>query len=67
MQERTARLGRWSLWTLAAALPLGLAALLVTRRRRRGDALVAWWRQRERLRINGHHVGDAARRDDLFV
>jgi len=67
MQERTARLGRWSLWTLVAALPVGVAAVLVTRRRRRGDNLEAWWRRRAHLRTNGHHAGDAARRDDLFV
>ena len=70
MRARTATLGRWSLWTLAAALPLGCAALFLAWRRRRSDDYVAWWRQRELARANGRRLGpthDRVRRDDLFV
>jgi hypothetical protein len=70
VRHETARLGRWSFWTLVAALPLGCAAFLLARRRRRADDFEAWWRQREELRGNGHlpgHVRASGRRDDLFV
>jgi hypothetical protein len=66
MRYRTAGLGRWTLWTLAAALPLGCAALLLAWRRRRDGQYEEWWRHRERLRANGHHH-DLARKGDLFV
>jgi hypothetical protein len=69
MPHRTAGLGRWTLWTLVAALPLGCAAFFLSRRRR-ADSYEEWWRQRERLRGNGHHQApahDRVRRDDLFV
>jgi len=62
---------RWSLWTLAAAVPLGCAAFLLARwRGPKLDDFEDWWRQREHLRTNGHHAaesGGTARRDDLFV
>jgi hypothetical protein len=66
---QTAKVGRWTLWTLAAALPLGCAAFFLAERRRLND-LEAWWTQRERIRANGHALPPArerARRDDLFV
>ena len=66
MRYRPAGLRRWTLWTLAAALPLGCAALILAWRRRRSDDFEEWWRQRERLRANGHHY-DLARKGDLFV
>jgi len=62
--------GRWTLWTLAATLPLGFAAFFLAKRWQPVDDFEAWWRQREHVRSNGHHVAlprDRARRDDLFV
>lgn len=70
MRLRIATWGRWSLWTLAAALPLGCAAFFLARRWQPVDDFEDWWRQRDKLRTNGHHIGEArgtARRDDLFV
>lgn len=61
--------GRVSLaWSVAAAIPLGSAALLVLWLRRRrpkqqADDYEEWWRHRERVRANG----DAAGRSELFV
>jgi hypothetical protein len=68
---RRATLTRWSLWTLAAALPLGCAAafVLARRGRRAADDYEHWWQSRERLR-NGNHAAfpqDRLRRDELFV
>jgi len=69
MRYGSADLGRWSLWALAAILPLGCAAFLLARHRRESAELDEWWGQRERVRANGHHVEAARviRRDDLFV
>lgn len=70
MRHQTAKLGWWSLWALAAAVPLGCAAFLVTQWRRRPDDFETWWSHRERARTNGHDLPPArgrARRDDLFV
>jgi hypothetical protein len=61
---------RLSLWTLLAVIPVGCAALVVTRRRRTADDFEAWWRSRQRLRDQLDHAmpsNDGARRDDLFV
>ena len=65
-----AGLGRWSIWALAAVVPLGCAAFFLSRRRRTSDDYEAWWRQREQVRTNGNHVEPGRglpRRDDLFV
>jgi len=70
VQLRTPSLGRWTLWTLAAALPLGCAAFFLAKRWQPADDFEDWWSQRERVRANGHRVAPgraSARRDDLFV
>ena len=69
MRYGSADVGRWSLWALAAALPLGFAAWFLARERRRAAELEEWWQQREHVRSNGRHVDPArvSRRDDLFV
>jgi len=69
MRYGSADLGRWSLWALAAALPLGFAAWFLARERRRAAELEEFWQQREHVRSNGRHVDPAraSRRDDLFV
>ena len=69
MRHRMTGVGRWMLWTLAAVLPLGCAALFVSRRRGRLDPYDEWWRRREHARANGNHraAHERERNDDLFV
>ena len=67
---RTATVARWSLWTLLAAIPVGCAALFLSRRQRTADDYEEWWQARQRMRDELDHVTpsyDGVRRDELFV
>lgn len=72
MLERAAKIGGWKSWTIAAALPLGCAALLLFGLRRQAtrkaaDPYEEWWRERERVRANGAGRSPESARNDLFV
>ena len=78
MLNRNGHARAWMPWTIAAALPLGCAAVLLFWRRERrrlqqlSDEYDEWWRRRERVRAGDGasalpSASDAGRTNGLFV